>query len=159
MEALAPGSMDFRRVTALAGALVALLPASAAAQLPLGGGPDPGAYREHDAGGFLNVLPPGENGFGNALDLAAFEANGSRPAHSSDQLPLYGDLLGAYPRLTEDTLGDYFKDASFRVRPADVERPYSPRDDVTIVRDHYGVPHIYGRTRAGAEFGLGYVTA
>ena len=42
------------------------------------------------------------------------------------------------------------------------ERIYSPpgNDDVTIVRDSdFGVPHIYGKTRAGTMFGLGYVGA
>src|SRR3954449_7895656 len=150
--------MDFRRVAALAGALLAVLPAAASAQLPVTG-PAPGAYRENDFAGFLNVLPPGENGFDNALDLAAFEGTQSRPAHSDDQLPLYGDLLRGYPRLTDANLGNYFKDASFGVKPEDVERTYSPRADVTIVRDRYGVPHIYGKTRVGAEFGIGYATA
>src|SRR3954449_11323938 len=151
--------MDFRRVAVLAGALVVLLPAVARAQLPVTGGPPPGAYREHDAGGFLNVLPPGENGFGNGLDLAGFESNGARPVHSSDQLPLYRDLLTGYPQLTADKLTDFFKDASFGVKPGDAERTYSPRSDVTIVRDHAGVTHIYGATRPGAEFGIGYATA
>src|SRR3954468_2732733 len=151
--------MDFRRVAVLAGALLVLLPAVAWAQLPVTGGPPPGAYREHDAGGFLNVLPPGENGFDNALDLAGFEANGARPVHSSDQLPLYRDLLTGYGQLDESRLTDFFKDASFGVKPGEAERTYSPRSDVTIVRDHAGVPHMYGATRAGAEFGIGYATA
>ena len=49
-----------------------------------------------------------------------------------------------------------------RLRRAEgeVERRYSPRDDVTIVRDAgFGVPHVYGRDRDGAMFGLGYATA
>ena len=42
----------------------------------------------------------------------------------------------------------------------EVERRYSPRADVTIVRDKgFGVPHIYGATRDGAMFGLGYAAA
>ena len=53
----------------------------------------------------------------------------------------------------------YFKDATFGVKPEDVERTYSPRDDVTVVRDTAGVPHIYGETRAGAMFATGYATA
>src|SRR3954453_1991253 len=105
--------MDFRPGAGLAGGAMVLLSAGARAQLPVKGGPPPGAYREHDAGGFLNVLPPGENGFGNALALAGFEANGARPLHSSDQLPLYRDLLTGYPQLDADKLTDYFKDASF----------------------------------------------
>ncbi|MEA2439598.1 MAG: hypothetical protein QOH76_1022 [Thermoleophilaceae bacterium] len=150
--------MDFRRVAVLAGALLALLPGAAFAQLPVGG-PVPGAYREHDAGGFRNVLPPGENGLANALDLARFETSGDRPRHNDDQLPLYRDLLTGYPKLGSAGIDKYFKDASFGVKPGDVERTYSPRGDVTIVRDGYGVPHIYGATRDGAEFGIGYATA
>src|SRR3954447_1024121 len=151
--------MEIRRVAALTAALTALVATPAAAQLPATGGPTPSAYRANDAGGFLNVLPPGENGFDNALDLAQFEANGARPQNADDQLPLYRDLLGAYPTLDSSSLGTYFKDASFGVKPDDVKRTYSPRSDVTIVRDHAGVPHMYGATRAGAEFGIGYATA
>src|SRR4051794_33166338 len=150
--------MDFRRVAALAGALLAVLPCTASAQLPVNG-PTPGAYRQNDFGGFRNVLPPGENGFASALDLARFEADQTRPRHNDDQLPLYRDLLTGYPKLDAAGIGNYFKDASFGVRPADVERTYSPRADVTIVRDRFGVPHIYGATRDGAEFGIGYATA
>src|SRR3954451_17020134 len=150
--------MEIRRVAALTLALVALGSAPASAKLPAQG-PTPGAYRAGDAGGFLNVLPPGENGFDNALDLARFEANGTRPANADDQLPLYRDLRTGYRTLDDGHLGTYFKDASFGVKPADVKRTYSPRSDVTIVRDGYGVPHIYGSTRDGAEFGIGYATA
>ncbi len=81
------------------------------------------------------------------------------PAHNSDQLQMYEDLVYATPGLTEAQLTDYFKDATFGVKPEDVERVYSPRDDVTIVRDRFGVPHIYGATRAATEFGAGYVAA
>jgi acyl-homoserine lactone acylase PvdQ len=150
--------MEFRRVAALAGAFLALATVPASAQLPVTG-PTPGAYRQNDAGGFRNVLPPGENGFDNALDLAAFETTQTRPKHSDDQLPLYRDLLTAYPSLNDAGVDRFFKDASFGVQPKDVERTYSPRQDVTIVRDSYGVPHIYGSTREGAEFGIGYATA
>src|SRR3954468_3390954 len=150
--------MEFRRLAALTGALLAIAAAPASAQLPVTG-PTPGAYRENDFGGFRNVLPPGENGFDNAVDLARFETTQSRPAHSDDQLPLYRDLLSNYRTLNDAGVDRFFKDASFGVKPADVERTYSPRSDVTIVRDDYGVPHIYGKTRAGAEFGAGYASA
>src|SRR3954451_6187612 len=116
--------MEIRRLAALAAAVAAALAAvgaaPASAQLPAQG-PTPGAYREGDAGGFLNVLPPGENGFDNALDLAQFEASGARPQNADDQLPLYRDLLTAYPTLKPAAdLAPYFKDASFGVKPADV---------------------------------------
>src|SRR3954465_9238734 len=150
--------MEFLRVAALTGALLALMAPPARAGL-LTNGPPAGAYRQNDFGGFRNVLPPGENGFDNAVDLARFEADQTRPRHNDDQLPLYRDLLTGYTKLDAAGIGNYFKDASFGVRPADVERTYSPRSDVTIVRDNYGVPHIYGATRDGAEFGIGYATA
>jgi acyl-homoserine lactone acylase PvdQ len=150
--------MEIRRLAALTAALLVLGAPPAAAQLPASG-PTPGGYRENDAGGFLNVLPPGENGFDNALDLAQFEGTQTRPTHSDDQLPLYRDLLTGYPTLDTNHLTNYFKDASFGVKAGDATRTYSPRSDVTIVRDRQGVPHIYGSTRDGAEFGIGYATA
>ena len=73
---------------------------------------------------------------------------------------MYGDLVYATPGLQPDQVGRYFKDATFGVRAEDVERRYSPRADVTIVRDKgFGVPHVYGATRDGAMFGLGYAAA
>src|SRR4051812_4916102 len=140
------------------------------AQLPLplplplpgggGSGPPPQPYGANDGGGFRNILPPGENGFDNAAQLAAFEANGTRPAHNDDQLAMYRDLLFAVPGLGQADIPKYFKDATFGVQPGDVESSESPRSDVTIVRDKgFGVPHIYGSTRAGTMFGIGYATA
>src|SRR5205814_6037241 len=62
--------------------------------------------------------------------------------------------------LQPQDLSKYYKDASFGVKPGDVGRTYSPRSDVTIVRDKsFGVPHIYGSTRAGMMFGTGYAAA
>lgn len=121
--------------------------------------PQPGGFRENDAGGFRAVLPPGTNGFVNGPELLAFQASGARPAHNDDQLGPYRDLVFKSPGLSPANLEDFFHDASFGVRPADAERTYSPRDDVTIVRDSVGVPHVYGATRAGAMFGLGYIGA
>src|SRR3954452_4931919 len=123
-------------------------------------GPQPQPYGTNDAGGFRNVLPAGSDGFDNAAELSAFEATGPRPAHNDDHLALYRDLLYAVPGLTDAQLPKYFKDATFGVRPEDVESVESPRSDVTIVRvKQYGVPHIYGSTRSGAMFGEGYATA
>ena len=73
---------------------------------------------------------------------------------------MYSDLLYATPGLQAGDIPKYFKDSSFGVREGDVERRYSPRGDVTIVRDKgFGVPHVYGRDRDGAMFGLGYAAA
>jgi acyl-homoserine lactone acylase PvdQ len=117
-------------------------------------------YGTNDAGGFRNVLPAGEAGTDNAQQLAQFEATGQRPLHWDDQLPLYSGLLYASPTLTHDQIGSYFKDATFGVKSDDVESTESPRPGVTIVRDKsFGVPHIYGDTRANVEFGAGYAGA
>jgi acyl-homoserine lactone acylase PvdQ len=128
----------------LAAALLAVAPVAARAQTS-----------PPDAGGFRNILPPGQNGLANAVQLGAFLATGTRPPNNDDQLAAYRDLLYATPQ----TALDHFKDAGFGVRPQDVARTERPRDDVTIVRDRRGVPHIYGTTRAGAMFGTGYATA
>jgi acyl-homoserine lactone acylase PvdQ len=124
------------------------------------GAASPAPYRLHDPGGFLNILPPGQNGLDNKDQLLAYELTGARPPHNDDQLAMYGDLVYAVPGLTAAQLPKYFKDASFGVKLTDVGRTYSPRSDVTIVRDKpFGVPHIYGTTRGGAMFGAGYVAA
>jgi acyl-homoserine lactone acylase PvdQ len=112
---------------------------------------------DESEGGFRDVLPPGTNGMANLVQLGAFLTTGARPAHNSDQLSMYADLVRATPGLTDSTMDKYFKDATFGVRPNDVASTASPRADVTIVRDKgFGVPHIYGATRGGAMFGAGY---
>src|SRR5215210_1225868 len=124
--------------------------------------PQPEPYRTHDAGGFRNVLPAGEGSNANAAQIAAFEAAHVYPPHSQDQLGMYFDLLGAvgaHQSLRGSQISKYYKDASFGVKPGDVESTESPRGDVTIVRDGFGVPHIYGSNRQGAMFGAGYAAA
>jgi hypothetical protein len=79
---------------------------------PPAAGPEP--YGTNDAGGFRNVLPPGEAGADNALQLAAFQAAGTLPPHWADQQPLYDGLITADPRAGSD-VGDFYKDATFGV--------------------------------------------
>ena len=138
---------------ALAGIATLALCASAAAA------PQPGAYQENDGKGFWNIAPPGANGLANGQQLIAFLTAGQRPANNTDQLGMYGDLVYAAPGLSEADLPKYFKDASFGVKQGLAQRTYSPRDDVTIVRDEFGVPRIYGNDRNAVEFGAGYATA
>ncbi|SEH15052.1 penicillin acylase family protein [Thermoleophilum album] len=148
----------------------ALVAAFAAAGVPARAA-DPAPYRANDGGGFRNILPPGQNGVAPAPALAQFLLacppngpqgcpNAPRPPHYDDQLAMYGDLVYAVPGLTAGQLDRFFKDASFGVPAGEAERIYSPRPDVTIVRDRrFGVPRVYGRTREAALFGLGYVAA
>jgi acyl-homoserine lactone acylase PvdQ len=157
------------RVAALLAAAVVLTAAapSASAQVPdldlpllPKQGPEPLPYGADDGGGFRDVLPSGTRGHYDAVDLAAFLTTGRTVPHCCEQLAMYGDLVYATPGLQAADVGRYFKDATFGVRPEDVERRYSPRADVTIVRDRrFGVPHVYGATRDGAMFGLGYAGA
>ncbi|MEK6271522.1 MAG: penicillin acylase family protein [Actinomycetota bacterium] len=146
----------FRRLitAALATSVVAFSAATASAA------PTPGPYQQNDYRGFRNVLPPAQGANANANQVAVFQANGTYPPHTSDrQLAMYRDLMYATPGLTASQIPNYFKDASFGVRPGNVERTYSPRADVTIQRDGLGVPHIYGATRRGTMFGAGYAVA
>ena len=140
--------------TLLVALTVLALPAAAVAA------PTPGAYGENGAAGFRDILPPGTNGLVSGPQLLQYEAGGTRPKHNDDQLAMYADLVRATPGLTAADLPKYYKDSTFGVQPGHVERTYSPRDDVTIVRDSdFGVPHVYGKDRNGAMFGLGYATA
>jgi len=119
-------------------------------------------YGTNDAGGFRNVLPPGENGLVNGTQLTEFELNKTYPPHFKDQLPLYAGLLYASPTLTHEQIPSYYKDATFGVKEGDLGSTEQPltRSDVTIYRDaSFGVPHIYGSTRGGVMFGAGYAAA
>jgi acyl-homoserine lactone acylase PvdQ len=150
------------RIPVLTLVLCAVLAAPASAQLPglPGGGPTPEPYQAHDGKGFHDILPPGTRGRYNVAELAANKATGATVPHCCDQLGMYRDLVYATPGLTAAQIPNYFKDSSFGVQPGQEERVYSPRSDVTIVRDKaFGVPHVYGATRDGAMFGLGYVGA
>jgi hypothetical protein len=100
------------------------------------------------------VLPPGANGLANGIQLAAFLTTGQRPPHSDDQLAMYPRPHVRHPGLEPEDLVRFYKDSTFGVKPEDVETTVTPRDDVTIVRDKsFGIPHIYGTTRAGTMFG------
>jgi acyl-homoserine lactone acylase PvdQ len=137
-----------------------VLAAPASAQLGGGSGPPVPRYQDADGQGFRDVLPPGTRGHYSAIDLVNYLTTGQNVPHCCDQLEMYNSLVYATPGLAAGEIGDFFKDSSFGVKEEDRGRTYSPRADVTIVRDRgYGVPHVYGRDRDGAMFGLGYVGA
>lgn len=151
--------MERRRFTLGAVAATATAAIAALALTPAALAQSPAPYGADDAGGFLNVLPPGEAGVDNAVGLAEFEALGTIPPHFADQQPLYENLLYADPTLTDAQVPRYFKDATFGVPAGEVTSTESPEPGVTIVRDTYDVPHIYGQTRAELMFGAGYASA
>ena len=122
----------------------ALVLAAAAAlmALPAAGG----AAKTDYAAVALNVLPPGQSG-----DLRF-------PRTASDQLRLYDGLTPRLGNVRPADLARYFKPERFGV-VGRVVRTERPRSGVRILRDRWGVPHVYGRTRADVEFGAGYATA
>jgi acyl-homoserine lactone acylase PvdQ len=121
----------------------------------------PAPYGTNDAGGFRNVLPPGENGLDTIGQVFAFKGPEKLiPPHFADQQPLYENLVYGSPGLTEAQIPNYYKDATFGVPAGEVESTIEPKPGVTIQRDKaYGIPHIYGDTRAGTMFGAGYAGA
>ncbi|HVW81685.1 MAG TPA: penicillin acylase family protein [Mycobacteriales bacterium] len=162
-----------RRVVILLSTFAATASLAAVPAAALAGAPAPHyklpstAYRAGDYahGQAMSILPPGENGTVTGTQLAAFELTKQRPPYSQDQLAKYENLLYGYPSLTDNTLGKYYDDESFGVRPGDVirtEDPSSaqyPAGEVKIVRDQHDVPHIYGATDEAAAFGAGYAQA
>lgn len=118
-------------------------------------------YGANDAGVTVrNILPPGQGRYLNTAELLIAQSSGDQPPHNTDQLSMYETLAQATPGLTSTDLADYFKDATFGVKPDDIERTYEPRAGVTVLRDAgFGVPHVYGETRSDTMFGAGYVSA
>ena len=148
-----------RVVRRIAAGVAASLVVAALAYVPVAGA-QVQPYGTDDYCCFRDILPPGTNGFDDLGQLVQFETTGARPPHNDDQLQMYSNLTTAAGSITESTIPDYYKDATFGVPAGDVESTQSPEPGVTIVRDkQFGVPHIYGDTRAELMFGIGYATA
>ena len=139
--------------TLTATVLVAVSPTPAVAATTFTG-------NDYCLGQCADILPPGENGNATLTAILSHQLFGTRPAHSSDQLDKYANLVYNYAGLTDEQIARFFNDASFGVPDALVESTVQPRSDVTIVRDSgTGVPHITGTTRSGTMFGAGYAGA
>jgi Penicillin amidase len=93
-----------------------------------------------------NILPPGQ-----------FGGIPTTP-NSTDQIPLYDSLTPLRGNVTVGDIQRLYKPEDFRptgaTRSEDAGRP-----GLTILRDSFDVPHIYGRTLADVWFGAGYVSA
>ncbi|MDX6512805.1 MAG: hypothetical protein QOE36_2309, partial [Gaiellaceae bacterium] len=114
--------------------------------VPLAGATRGAAPREH-ALIARNVLPPGQSG------SLAF------PPSARDQMKLYDALTPLFDQVTNADIARDFKPETLGLGGAKVVRVERPRGDVRILRDRWEVPHVYGSTRAGTEFGAGWVTA
>lgn len=91
----------------------------------------------------LSILPPGDSG----------GPSQSQPSQSH----MYDALTTVAPSsLTNAGLTSYYKPAPLDPAPADVVSRATPRPGVTILRDRFGVPYVYGRTDADTAYGAGY---
>jgi acyl-homoserine lactone acylase PvdQ len=84
-----------------------------------------------------------------------------KDAHFDDQLKMYYSLEYAKD-LSDQDLDKYFKDEGFYNKDANVWETSKVIQkngyNVTIKRDSFGVPHIFGVDRGSVEFGAGYAT-
>ncbi|MHB8669348.1 MAG: penicillin acylase family protein [Acidimicrobiales bacterium] len=114
------------------------------------------AFVDCAGGKVFNIVPPGQSGLSTVGDFAGL----TKPAHQQDQRAMYADLLAMAPNLDPASLSRFYKDASFGTTLADADRVEAPRAGVVILRDRrFGVPHVFGVTRADVEFGSGYASA
>lgn len=104
----------------------------------------PAARKADYAGVAVNILPPGESG------------NGGK--HATDQEKLYDALTRVRGNVAAKNLRRYYKPNT--LAPTGKTKVESvPRAGVRIVRDAWGVAHVYGETSADTEWGAGWVTA
>jgi acyl-homoserine lactone acylase PvdQ len=118
-------------------------------------------YGHGNLGYFNDILPPGQGSLDNGVAVLAYEGDHNRrPAHWTDQLQMYSGLTTAAPHIRPGQIGRFFKDSTFGVSPGQTATVEHPEPGVTIERDkRFGVPHIYGSTRAALEFGIGWASA
>jgi acyl-homoserine lactone acylase PvdQ len=121
------------------GTVLVALPAAAAANGGHGGhhgGQDTARY----------ILPPGN--FGGL----PFTVN------STDQLPLYAGLTPLRDNVTRGDIDRLFLPENF-MPIGQTHEEQTGRAGLRLIYDSYGVPHIYGKTRADVAFGAGWTTA
>ncbi len=92
------------------------------------------------------ILPPGN--FGGV----PFTVN------STDQLPLYSGLSPLRDNITPADIDHFYLPEDFTpIEPSHEE--VTGRPGLQIIYDSYGIPHVYGQTRADVAFGAGWATA
>jgi penicillin amidase len=92
------------------------------------------------------ILPPGNYG--------GIPTNGD----SLDQLPLYDALTPLRGNVTPSDINRLFLPENFApVGPTHDEN--TGRPGLRLTYDDYGIPHVYGKTRADVAFGAGWSTA
>ena len=112
----------------------------------------PAPYGDNDFGGFRDMLPPGyQRARQRGSELLA--VRGERrpgPRTTTTSCDMYADLVYGAPDLGERDLVEVLQGRHLRRAARGRREHYSPRDDVTIVRDkQFGIPHIYGVDAGG----------
>jgi hypothetical protein len=92
------------------------------------------------------ILPPGNYGG------IPFTEN------STDQLPLYSGLTPLRDDISNADIDRYFLPEDFRPI-GQTREEQTGRAGLRLIYDSYGIPHVYGRTRADMAFGAGWATA
>jgi acyl-homoserine lactone acylase PvdQ len=114
-------------------------------------------------GSVRNIVPAGQRGTIDAIDLTKVLAGGSLTAIDGKNAPKnYADQLEMYDRfnthdpadITDEVVDTDYKAAGFV--PDEVVSTDTPRAGVRIERDSYGVPYITGKTYEDTMFGAGY---
>lgn len=92
------------------------------------------------------ILPPGN--FGGV----PFTVN------STDQLSLYSGLTPLRDNITQADIDNFFLPENFEPIGATQEE-VTGRPGLRLLYDAWGIPHVYGETRADTAFGAGWATA
>ncbi|HXC51049.1 MAG TPA: penicillin acylase family protein, partial [Candidatus Limnocylindrales bacterium] len=108
---------------------------------------------------FLNILPPGNNGYMTVGESLPYFDDGTLPANFDDQSPLYAALTYAAPGITEAQLTNYFKPAPIGLSGNPPDAPVPSFIGLSITRDDFGVPNIQAKSRDAAMFGVGWASA
>src|SRR5207247_8993289 len=120
------------------------------------------AFEDCSGGQVFNIVPPGQAGTYNTTDFSRAQAGQGFPPHTRDQEPLYADLLEVAPNLRDADIGAFYTDASFVADLSQAEQveTFPSRPGTVIIRDQqFGVPHIFGTTRADTESAAGSASA
>lgn len=112
-----------------------------------------------DNGLFLNIMPPGNNGYMNIAEGLAFLGDGTLPPNFDNQSPLYANLTYAAPGIEDSELTDFFKPAPIAPSGSAPDFPKPPLNGLRITRDGFGVPHIAASSRAKVMYGIGWASA
>jgi acyl-homoserine lactone acylase PvdQ len=94
----------------------------------------------------LNIIPSGQYG------------DAPPPPGASTQAEMYDGLTPLFDQVTNADLTKYFKSEGLGVGPdGPTTTEVLPRDDVTIVRDKFNVPHVDAETREAGIWAAGWI--